>query len=186
MAFVLVTPAAELPIALEDARIQCQIDDDITDEDALIDSFIGAATDYCERYIGRPLITQEQQYLGFFSPNIELKPNLISVEAVQYYSESGDIKDLAFAEYYTDTASPIGRLCLLDRAPKVRLNHPQPVTINFICGYGSAADVPEGIKQCIRLLVGHWMRNRELGGAISGELSETAQALLNPYRLVTL
>ena len=186
MSIISITPPVEQPIALEDARLQCQLDVDITDEDTLLESFILAATDYCEKYLCRPLITQEHQYLGCFHQKIELQANLLSVESVQYINSNGAKKTLSPDDYYVDIAAPVGIVHLLCANPGVQSKHPKPVNINFTSGYGGAADVPESIKQCVRLLVGHWFRNRELSGAVSGSIEETAHSLLNAYRLVNI
>jgi uncharacterized phiE125 gp8 family phage protein len=186
MPTVLITPSVEAPISLDDARLQCQIDADITDEDDLIEGYINAATDYCERYLGCPLMTQEWMYKGDFSKITALKPNLLSIESVEYIDNDGAIRRLSPGDYYVDIASPVGEIHLLRQAPSVKAYHPQPVSISFTCGFGNAAAIPESIKQCIRLLVSHWFRNRELSGAISSDIAETATSLLNQYRLVTI
>lgn len=188
MPIINVTPPAEYPIELADARVQCQIDADITDENDLIDSYIAAATNFCEQYTGRPLITQEKQYIGGFCHNIELTPNLLSVESITYIDVNGDEQTLTTSSYYIDTASVIGRIIPLEPWPQVQANHPQPITISFTCGYGDAADVPESIKQCIRLLVGHFYRNREpiVVGVSAESLDFSVDALLNQYRLVRI
>jgi uncharacterized phiE125 gp8 family phage protein len=186
MPVVRITPPVEQPITLDDARLQCQLDEDITDEDDLLESFISAATDYCEGYLCRPLVTQELQYLGKFHKEIELSASLLSIESVQYIAVDGTAKTLLPADYYVDIAASVGRLHLLCSSPSVKPNHPQPVTINFTCGYGAAADVPDSIKQCIRLLVGHWFRNREMTGAVTGSIADAAHSLLNAYRLVNI
>jgi len=185
MPIINVTPPAEHPIDLDDARVQCQIDADITDEDDLIDSYIAAATSFCESYTGRPLITQEKKFIGGFCPQIELTPNLLSVESITYTDVDGDEQTLPTSSYYIDTASVVGRVIPLDAWPQVQANHPQPVTVNFTCGYGDADAVPDNIKQCMRLLVGHFYRNREpiIVGASATTLDFSVDALLNPSRV---
>jgi len=185
MPIINVTPPAEEPITLADAKIQCQIDADIVDEDTMIDSYISAATGFCENYTGRPLITQEKQYLGMFCPSaaIELTPNLLSVESVVYIDADGATQTLDPEAYYVDTASIVGRVIPLEPWPSVKQPHPQPATVNFTCGYGDASDVPSSIKQCMRLLVGHWYRNREatITGVSSAPLDFAVDELLNQH-----
>lgn len=185
MPIIKATPPAEQPITLAEAKLQCQVDADITDEDALIDTYIESATGFCEEYTGRPLITQEKQYIGGFGTRIELTPNLLSVESVTYVDTDGATQTLDPAVYYIDTSSVVGRVIPLETWPAVKSTHPQPVTVNFTCGYGDAADVPESIKQCIRLLVGHWYRNREpvVIGVSASTLDFSVDSLLNPHRV---
>ncbi|MCP4597790.1 head-tail connector protein [Neptuniibacter sp.] len=185
MPIIQATPPAEEPITLAEARLQCRVDDDITEEDSLIESMIKAATEYCEQYTGRPLITQEKQYVGPFSSKLELTPNLLSVESVEYLDLSSDQQALDAADYFVDVASPVGKISPYEWWPSTKVNHPQPVTVSFTCGYGDAADVPEAIKQCIRMLVGHWFENRESVsmGQVTSEMEFSVSSLLNPYRI---
>lgn len=188
MPFINTTPPVEQPVSLELARMQCQIDADITDEDALIDGMIKAAVDYCEKATGRALITQEKQYIGCFSSVIELMPNLLSVESIKYIDTNGTEQTLSADQYYNDIASVIGKVIKIGTYPSTQATHPQPVTISFTCGYGDADAVPDSIKQCILMLVGHWYRNRESVsvGTINSEMEFAATALLNNYRLVRI
>lgn len=188
MPIIIATPPAEESITLVEAKLQCQIDADIVDEDSVIDSYIGAATSTCEEFTGRPLITQEKQYIGGFSKCIELTPNLLSVESVEYIDIDGNPQTLAPAKYYIDTASVIGRIVPLEAWPSVQSAHPQPVTASFTCGYGTADDVPDSIKQCMRMLVGHWYRNREavIVGVSAAPIDFAVDALLNPHRVVRI
>jgi uncharacterized phiE125 gp8 family phage protein len=185
MPIISVNPASEEPITLAEAKVQCQVDVDLVDEDVFIDGLILSAVDFCEQYTGRTLITQEQQYVGRFTPNIELAPNLLSVEAIKYMDSRGLVQQLASDQFYVTTAL-IGEVVACNSWPATYPNHPQPVEINFTCGYGAAEDVPDSIKQCIRLLVGHWFRNREMSGAVTGSIADSAHSLLNAYRLVNI
>jgi len=185
MPIISVNPASEEPITLAEAKIQCQVDADLTDEDAFIEELILSAVDFCEQYTGRRLITQEQKYIGRFLPRIELAPNLLSVEAIKYMDSQGVLQQLANDKFYVMTAI-VGEVQACINWPTVLTNHPQPVEISFTCGYGAAEDVPDSIKQCIRLLVGHWFRNREMGGAVTGSILDSASSLLNTFRVVNI
>jgi uncharacterized phiE125 gp8 family phage protein len=185
MPIILVNPASEEPITLAEAKVQCQVDMDLVDEDVFIESLILSAVDFCEQYTGRTLITQEQQYLGRFTLNVELAPNLLSVEAIKYMDSKGVVQQLASDQFYITTAV-VGEVTARTSWPATYPNHPQPVEINFTCGYGTAEDVPDSIKQCIRLLVGHWFRNREMAGAVSGRILDAASSLLTPFRVVNI
>ncbi len=56
-------------------------------------------------------------------------------------------------------------------------------------GYGDAAtDVPEPLRQAIRLLTAHWYDNRGLAaiGHETAVLPQTVAALIAPYRMLSL
>jgi uncharacterized phiE125 gp8 family phage protein len=58
------------------------------------------------------------------------------------------------------------------------------VQIDYTAGFGSAANVPEDIKQAILLLVGEWHEFRE--AAINGTVNKipnSVEALLSTYSL---
>jgi len=185
MPIISVNPASEEPITLAEAKVQCQVDIDLTDEDAFIEGLILSAVDFCEQYTGRKLITQEQKYVGKFLPCIELAPNLLSVEAIKYTDTNDAIQQLVNDQFFV-SAAIVGDVRPRNNWPAVLANHPQPVEISFTCGYGAPEDVPDAIKQCIRLLVGHWFRNRELAGAVTGNILDSANSLLNTYRVVNI
>ena len=62
------------------------------------------------------------------------------------------------------------------------------IELDVTVGYGDAAiDVPEPLRQAIRLLVAHWYENRGLVTAGTATvLPSTVAALLAPYRMLTL
>ena len=60
------------------------------------------------------------------------------------------------------------------------------VSVTFDAGYGSAADVPEGIKRWILIRVGSLYQNREEVAALSrGSITPLPfiDGLLDPYRM---
>jgi uncharacterized phiE125 gp8 family phage protein len=62
------------------------------------------------------------------------------------------------------------------------------IELDVAVGYGDAAsDVPEPLRQAIRLLIGHWYENRGLAalGAVT-ILPSTVAALIAPYRMLSL
>jgi hypothetical protein len=58
------------------------------------------------------------------------------------------------------------------------------IEIDVVAGYGDAADVPEPLRQAIRLLVAHWFEDRMLVGAAEAPLPKTVDALIAPYRVL--
>jgi uncharacterized phiE125 gp8 family phage protein len=64
------------------------------------------------------------------------------------------------------------------------------IELDVSAGYGAAAiDVPEPLRQAIRLLAAHWYENRgvvALGQTSAVTLPVSVPALLAPYRMVAL
>jgi len=196
-----VAPETE-PITLQDARDYLRVD--LVDDDDLITSLIVAARTRVETIIRRPLITQTWRmkadrfpwYLGngwyeFGGQNHQRDgmylplPPLISVSSVTYLDENGDTQTLSTSDYVVSTDSEPARITLA-----VDANWPSTqcvadaVTITFTCGYGTSADVPDGIKTAIKMLVSHWYENRVpiVTGTIASDIPMTVDALLDPFR----
>ena len=68
--------------------------------------------------------------------------------------------------------------------PNESLYPSNPIEIEFVCGYGLAADVPEDIKDAMLLMTGEAYENRETSvvGTIYTKI-DTINDLLSGYRL---
>lgn len=187
MAFKLTTAPASEPVTLQEAKDHLRIDD--TNEDALISELIKAAREYAESAINRPLITQTWTYYAdCFESVIELKPNLQSVSTVKYIDTDGTQQTLAATEYAISTSDIVGTLFEdYDKTwPSIR-SIKNAIEVEFIAGYGLAADVPASIKSAMLLLIGHWFVNREavIVGVNATNTPMAVDLLLGPYRVVT-
>jgi uncharacterized phiE125 gp8 family phage protein len=187
MSLKLTTAPTTEPITLADAKLHCRVDG--TDEDTLITELIIAARQYVEGLTRRPLITQSWTYYADdFDYDIELKANLQSVTSINYIDTDGNSQLLDTANYSVDTFADVGVVY-----PAYGLSWPyarcvnNSVAIEFVAGYGAAADVPSPITQAMLLLIGHFYQNRE-SVMVAVSVAETPMAvdmLLNPYRVVS-
>ena len=62
------------------------------------------------------------------------------------------------------------------------------IEVDVVVGYGDAAvDVPEPLRQAVRLLIAHWYENRGLmSEAATAVLPQNVAALIAPYRMLAL
>ena len=62
------------------------------------------------------------------------------------------------------------------------------IELDVTVGYGDAAvDVPQALRQAIRLLVAHWYENRGLVTVGTATvLPQSVAALIAPYRMLSL
>lgn len=174
---VLEPPAAE-PLTLAEVKLHCAVDGN--EFDTLLTSLITAARQYVEKIGGRALITQTWQLqLDCFPCNlcgrIELPGGPAqSIESVKYIDTDGDEQTMAEADYVLRPTGGNSLLCLgFDKAwPDYRYQDGEyPVKIAYVVGYpynseDSPAEpptinVPESIKQAMKLLIAHWYQNRE-------------------------
>lgn len=156
--------------------------------DPLLSALITTARMAAEHRTGRALITQTQDlYLdGFPCWEINLPmPELQSVTAITYVDNSGVTQTLDAAEYQVDSASEPARLTPAFGKvwPPARWQM-NAVKIRYICGYGTAADVPQMLKQWMLMAVSTMYSQREAisTGTIVAEVPRDFFAgLLDPY-----
>lgn len=182
------TPPAEEPVTLDEAKLHLRVTD--TAQDALITSLIQAAREHAETALThRAFITQQWRLTLDEFPAHDLfirlpKPPLVSVEAVRYTDGNGALQVWDPANYAVDTGSLPGKIDLgYGLYFPIGRYQANAIQIDFTCGYGAAADVPEAIKTAIKLLVAHWYENREPVnvGNLTTSLQFTVDALLGTY-----
>lgn len=209
MALSLIGVPTEEPITLIRAKQHCRID--LSDEDALVLSYITAARTHIETYLRRALITQIYE-LSFdncwpterIARNVQLygqqddlsvchkrrirlsQPPIQSVTSITYIDQAGSIQTLESANYIigkSDTGEWV-----IDEAygvtwPSVQMQI-GAIKVQYIAGYGAAVAVPEPIKIAMLMLIGHWYNNREAVSEVSmAEVPFAVEALLFPYRV---
>lgn len=189
MPLKLITPPQEEPVTLTEVKAHLRIDSD--EEDVWLNSAIKAARELCEALQGRKYITQTwEKYLTEWPSKdyIELVPGLQTVDFVKYYDFDGAEYTFEQSKYEVDNLSLIGKIVLKQNEnwPTITLRSVNGICIRFKCGYGSAADVPETIKNAMKMLIAHWYENREtvLVGSMSKEIEFAVHALLASERVV--
>lgn len=189
--YVLVTPPAEEPLTLEEAKAWARVDG--SDEDGLISALIAAARQYVELETGRSLVTQTWRLdLDGFpaSGAIHLGHGPVSsITTVAYRDWNDETQTLAAPDYLAD-ALPADYPRLVagtDTSWPDHQRQPGAVKITFVAGYGSADDVPDGLKTAMRFLIAHWFDNRSaVGTNDQSPLAMAAQALIELHTLPLL
>lgn len=187
MTFVVsVAPAVE-PVSLDEAKVQCRIDSTFDDDE--ITGMIIAARIQAELNLNRYIITQTiDSYYDCFQSFFELPP-LQSVSSITYLDSNGDSQTLATSQYVVDSKSIPARI-----TPAYGISWPSTydqtnaVTIQFVGGYGLAADVPEVIKQWIKLQVTQYFENRNpvvIGASVAEVPRDYVDGLLDSERVLS-
>ena len=174
-------PTIDRVVSAVDLRTHCRID--TTEDDAELQRLSNAAELEVEGYTWRKLRKQtwDQYFDGFDDPLYLRFPPLHSdgVSSVTYTDTDGDSQTLGTSVYETgeiDGVAVVRRK--YDQVWPSTRSHEDVVTVRFVCGYDTADDVPEPIKQAIRLHAGWYYRSRE------GEpLPAAFWRLLNPFRV---
>jgi uncharacterized phiE125 gp8 family phage protein len=205
MPLQLITPAAEEPVSLAEAKLHLRVES--ADDDALIGALISAARQAAETLTGRQFVTARWKLVldSFPGPSLmgvpaglpfSLPAHAIllpkcpvqSVFAIRYLDMSGTTQTMPRADYTADTACEPARVTpVFGSAWPVSLPQIGAVTLVFAAGYGDAASVPAGIKSWIKLRVGSLYAHREEVALLtSGKIESLSfiDGLLDPYRVV--
>ncbi len=185
MKIQLISIAVQLPVLLSEARDFLKISQQ--DEDAIITSYIRAATDACESFIGRKLIKQQWQ-LTFNDWNdgviqIPLSP-ILTIDKIEYWN-AGAFQEITATNYLLDDTSYQAKIL-----PQLHYQWPDParniagIRITVSAGFGEGQnDIPHDIRQGLL----HWVAAVYDGGEhIKNQSTAIAEKLWQPYRCVAL
>ena len=158
-------PALE-PVDLTTVKDHLRVDSD--DDNGLITSLITVARRYAEKYQNYAYITQTWElWLDGWPDANYLKiplPPLQSITAIKYYDTANKEAPFEDSKYFVDTKNEPGRIVLAygKTWPTATLRPANGIYIEFKAGYGDAANnVPEEIKQAIKMIVGDMYEHRE-------------------------
>lgn len=192
---VVTQPQVE-PVTLSDAKSHARIW--ISNDDALISGYIKAARSWCENFMRRYIVEQTVDLAldAFPCDSIDLPGGDVqAVVSVSYYDSDGTLQVWSSAKYRVDTyGMPATIEPVVGETFPATQRRSSAVIVRYRVGFtpdGSPADytanVPEDIKQAIRLLVGHFNENREsvVVGTIVSEVPQAVESLLWPYRICT-
>jgi uncharacterized phiE125 gp8 family phage protein len=190
MASILLTPPALEPMTLAEAKAYLRVATD--DDDDVIGALIAAARGLVEAQTRRALITQSWRLVRDQWPRdgriAVLPAPLSALSAARVYREDGSTQSIDLGAFVIDNATVPAIVAF---AP---FTMPEPgrtsagIEIDVSVGYGAAADVPEPLRQAMRLLIAHWYENRgviALGDTIA-VLPASVAALIAPYRVLGL
>jgi uncharacterized phiE125 gp8 family phage protein len=190
MNLTLFTAPTTEPLTLDEVKSFLRIDSSL--DDIYIYSLIVAARKYCENFQNRAYITQtwELSLEDWPSEVIELpKGNLQSITSVIYKDSTGVSTTISTSDYVVSTRGIVGRVTpAYGKLWPTFTPYPlDPIVIKFVCGYGTAEDVPDTIKQAMYLLISHWWENRipvSQTNQTSSEIAFTVSALLWQERII--
>lgn len=168
---VTVQPTWE-PVDVDSLRTHSRID--FPDEDDVLRDYLRAARRQVEVDTQRALCTQTLAIKmdGFPCDQIEMRVCPVqSVTSVVYLDGTGASQTLSSSVYVVDIYSEPATITLAyGQVWPMTYDQTNAVTVTFVAGYGSAAQVEPMACQAIRMLAGHWAQNRE---AVGASMSET-------------
>ncbi|MEK7345110.1 MAG: head-tail connector protein [Pseudomonadota bacterium] len=204
MPMQLITPPAAEPVSLAEAKLHLRVDFD--EDDALIQALISAARQAAEMLTQRQLVTARWRVVLDSFPGCGLmgvpagqtftlpghailipKSPLQSVLEICYRDMAGVSQVMPSAHYTVDKACEPARITpVFGQIWPVALPQIGAVSVTFDAGYGSAADVPEGLKSWIKLRLGSLYAHREeVASMARGRIDPLpfVDGLLDPYKV---
>jgi uncharacterized phiE125 gp8 family phage protein len=189
------TASTELAISVADCKKHLQIEAIETYYDSDIEAYIRTAQEYVEEWTN----------LTLFQTTITAKWNRFPEAPVESLRlPAWPVSDVTSISYRNTEGTSINLSKTTDvqlslqsvpsfvqplpnsEWPETQIDRVDAVTIVFVAGYGTtSATVPHRIRQAIKLLVGHWFKNREavVTGTISKEIELAVHSLLNQIRV---
>jgi uncharacterized phiE125 gp8 family phage protein len=187
---LLTGPAAE-PIALAAAKSFLRVEHD--GDDDVIAALISGARIHVEAATRRALMTQTWRHVRDAWPadgRLSVLPApLREVTAARVYDADGNATAIDTEAFVADTSAAPGVVAFApwSLAPPGRAV--AGIEIDVEAGYGEApSDIPDALRQAVRLLVAHWYENRGLAAVGQGVavLPASVAALIAPYRVLSL
>jgi uncharacterized phiE125 gp8 family phage protein len=183
-------PAVE-PVSLAEAKAYLRVEHG--DDDDTIAALIAGARVHVEAQTRRALITQVWRLSRDAWPGngrIAIVPvPLRELVAARIYKLDGSTLAIDPATFAVDKVSAPAVLAFASGALAAPGRVAGGIELDVQVGYGDQpADVPEPLRQAIRVLAAHWYENRGLiaAGQSVAVLPETVSVLLKPYRVLSL
>jgi uncharacterized phiE125 gp8 family phage protein len=188
MSSILLTAPAIEPLSLAEAKAFLRVE--TPDDDDVIGALIAGSRIHVEAQTRRALITQSWRICVDGWPDggsLPILPApLQSLTAARVYDFDNVAQALDTAAFVLDKGA--SALIFAPWALPAPGRVAAGIELDVTVGYGNAAiDVPEPLRQAIRLLVAHWYENRGLVAAgTTTVLPATVAALIAPYRMLSL
>ncbi len=154
---VIITPPAEEPLTLDEAKAQCRVDHQ--DDDDLITGFIASARISFERRTNRSLITRtlrlDLDRFPHHRGQLRLPMGPVrAVTGITYHDTNGSVVTLDPATYTVDITSDVATITPVVTAcwPWTYVR-PAALSVTYTAGFGGAEDVPADIKSALKLMI---------------------------------
>lgn len=207
MPIQLITPPAQEPVSLAEAKAHLRVDFD--EDDALIASLLVAARQAAEALTHRQLVAARWRLVLDSFPGPSLmgstgvlagqpftlpghailipKSPVLSIAEIRYLDMAGASQVMPAAHYTADLACEPARITpVFGQIWPIALPQIGAVAVTFDAGYGPPEAVPEGIKSWIKLRLGSLYAHREEVAALTrGRIDPLPfiDGLLDPYRV---
>lgn len=188
MSAILLTAPAVEPVSLVEAKVFLRVEHN--DDDDVIEALASASRIHVEAQTRRALVTQNWRLSLDAWPEggrVSVVPGpLQELNAARVFDFNGSAHAVDVQNFVPDVST--STLAFAPWAVPAPGRLAAGIELDVTVGYGdAAADVPEPLRQAVRLLTVHWYENRGLAalGTVT-VLPSTVAALIAPYRMLSL
>lgn len=198
MSIKVITAATAEPLSVSEVKNYLRVDSSA--EDALVGALIAAARTMCEQYTRQIMMTTTiEEYWDDFPASSASSPRdergqwysdydiirlgispVQSVTSVKYYDSNGVEQTISSSSYSLDSVNEPARILPVTSWNGIDPNRLNAVTVRYVVGYASAADVPAPLKQAMLLMIGDMYEKRQ--DSIK-QLPSASEYLMNPFRV---
>lgn len=185
LAPVLVDAASAPVVSLEEAKLHCRIEPDVSEDDELVAALVSAATAHLEKTLSMKMVSQQwrQDFAGFAKGlRLPLKP--VDADSITIdYRDADDAEQTLAADTYrvlTDAEGTFIEIVSGETWPDV-FDRPDAVSISFTAGV-AVADVPPALRIAICLHTAFLYVNRESHVESSVTPTGAYDALVWPFK----
>lgn len=177
MGAIVTTEPTEEPVTVSEAKVQLRVQH--SRDDTQISSLITAARRIYERETNRSLVDRTYRLdLYNFPRQIRLPYGPVSdVNSVTYVDDVAAPQTVSADDYITDFTSDVATITPHQGVcwPCIR-SQPGAVSVEYVAGYGAAADVPQEDKQALLLIVSDLYDNRGTEAPMSRALKSLLES----------
>lgn len=159
MRYKVTSVSSNLVVTLVEAKLWLKVDSDTT-EDTLITALVHSAVNDFESYCNRAVRSQtiEMKFDSFDGIIQLMRSPAASISSISYKDADGVSQTLSNTVYELDTWSLPNRVVL-----KYGQEWPAAtdVKVTYTAGYALVADIPEGIKTVLKVIIRDYYKNRD-------------------------
>lgn len=143
----------QTPVSLDEVKERLRITGNEFDSELQV--YLEAATEYCQEYQWSQFCTATfvERYDSFPCAFSLMRSPIQSVSSVVYVDSAGNSQTLTSnTDYTTDIYSRPGRIVpAYSKSWPATRGHINDVTVTYVAGYGTSADVPDEVRMAILL-----------------------------------
>lgn len=154
---------AELPLTVDECKRHAVVEFD--EQDAVVSAAIASVVADLDGFaglLGRAIITQTWELaLPCWQRSFVLPVPDVASASISYLDVDGATQDGPAVTLHAVDAGTLVSISKDWIAPTLFDDSPAPVLVSFVCGYGSAADVPDDLKLAMMQRVAQAFDDRE-------------------------